>query len=107
VLDAEGAPVDDPVRMYLREIGRVHLLRGVEEVELAQRVAYINAAIAGRDVGWMLHYDKLRVPAISGDEYRYFGSATQQVLHEARMAAAAVDGARFAVQHKLDARHPR
>jgi RNA polymerase primary sigma factor len=36
VLDAEGAAVDDPVRMYLREIGRVRLLRGTEEVELAQ-----------------------------------------------------------------------
>jgi RNA polymerase primary sigma factor len=36
VLDAEGAAVDDPVRMYLREIGRVRLLRGTEEVDLAQ-----------------------------------------------------------------------
>lgn len=36
VLDAEGTPVDDPVRMYLREIGRVRLLRGTEEVDLAQ-----------------------------------------------------------------------
>jgi RNA polymerase primary sigma factor len=36
VLDAEGTPVDDPVRMYLREIGRVRLLKGREEVELAQ-----------------------------------------------------------------------
>jgi RNA polymerase primary sigma factor len=36
VLDAEGTPVDDPVRMYLREIGRVRLLKGSEEVELAQ-----------------------------------------------------------------------
>jgi RNA polymerase primary sigma factor len=36
VLDAEGAAVDDPVRMYLREIGRVRLLKGREEVELAQ-----------------------------------------------------------------------
>jgi len=35
-LDAEGASLDDPVRMYLREIGRVRLLRGREEVELAQ-----------------------------------------------------------------------
>ncbi|GAC1462859.1 MAG: RNA polymerase sigma factor RpoD [Chloroflexota bacterium] len=36
VLDAEGAPIDDPVRMYLREIGRVRLLKGAEEVQLAQ-----------------------------------------------------------------------
>jgi RNA polymerase primary sigma factor len=36
VLDHEGAALDDPVRMYLREIGRVRLLRGTEEVDLAQ-----------------------------------------------------------------------
>ena len=36
LLDAEGAATDDPVRMYLREIGRVKLLRGEEERELAQ-----------------------------------------------------------------------
>jgi RNA polymerase primary sigma factor len=45
VLDAEGAAVDDPVRMYLREIGRVRLLRGTEEVELAQAMRDADAEI--------------------------------------------------------------
>jgi len=45
VLDAEGAPVDDPVRMYLREIGRVRLLKGTEEVELAQAMRDGDAEI--------------------------------------------------------------
>jgi len=45
VLDAEGAPVDDPVRMYLREIGRVRLLKGAEEVELAQAMRDGDAEI--------------------------------------------------------------
>lgn len=36
--------VDDPVRMYLKEIGRVDLLEGDKEVELATDIA--NAAIA-------------------------------------------------------------
>lgn len=34
----EGVNVDDPVRMYLKEIGKVPLLSAEEEVELAQRM---------------------------------------------------------------------
>ncbi len=34
-VDDEGGNIDDPVRMYLREIGRVKLLKGREEVEYA------------------------------------------------------------------------
>jgi len=51
VLDAEGAAVDDPVRMYLREIGRVRLLRGVEEVELAQAMRDADAEVEKRKRG--------------------------------------------------------
>ena len=38
VLDMEGVGVDDPVRLYLREIGRVMLLTADHEVELAKRM---------------------------------------------------------------------
>src|SRR5215207_3982884 len=38
-LDQEGVAADDPVRLYLREIGRVSLLTGKEETLLAQQVA--------------------------------------------------------------------
>ena len=34
----DGIGIDDPVRMYLKEIGRVPLLNAVEEVNLAQRM---------------------------------------------------------------------
>jgi len=36
--DLEDLPLSDPVRMYLREIGKIPLLKPEEEVELAKRV---------------------------------------------------------------------
>ncbi len=38
----EGVNVDDPVRMYLREIGKIHLLSFEEELELAKEVLENN-----------------------------------------------------------------
>ncbi|MFH1452727.1 MAG: RNA polymerase sigma factor RpoD [Armatimonadota bacterium] len=38
VLVSEGVPYDDPVRMYLKEIGRVDLLISEQEVDLAQKI---------------------------------------------------------------------
>ncbi len=43
--EAEGASVDDPVRLYLQEIGRVPLLSPEEELRLAQHIS--EATLAG------------------------------------------------------------
>jgi len=37
--NTEGVSIDDPVRMYLKEIGKVPLLTAAEEVDIARRMA--------------------------------------------------------------------
>jgi len=44
MLSQEGLAIDDPVRMYLKEIGKVPLLDAQRELELAERMADGNAA---------------------------------------------------------------
>lgn len=39
MLSQEGLPIDDPVRMYLKEIGKVPLLTAEKELDLAERMS--------------------------------------------------------------------
>ncbi|MDR3208124.1 MAG: RNA polymerase sigma factor RpoD [Oscillospiraceae bacterium] len=54
---AEGFNIDDPVRMYLKEIGKVPLLSSDEEIELARRMWEGDEAA-----------HKLSVPAAEGEQ---------------------------------------
>ncbi|MDD6269111.1 MAG: RNA polymerase sigma factor RpoD [Oscillospiraceae bacterium] len=47
-LSTEGIAIDDPVKIYLKEIGRVPLLNPDEETELAQRMADGDSAAKKR-----------------------------------------------------------
>ncbi|MBO5785945.1 MAG: RNA polymerase sigma factor RpoD [Clostridia bacterium] len=44
LLTQEGVSIDDPVRMYLKEIGKVPLLSAEKELELANRMAHGDLA---------------------------------------------------------------
>ena len=48
VLNADGISIDDPVKVYLKEIGRVPLLSAEEEVELAIRMSEGDVAAKKR-----------------------------------------------------------
>ena len=47
-LSTEGISIDDPVKVYLKEIGRVPLLSTEEEIELATRMAQGDAGAGNR-----------------------------------------------------------
>ena len=57
----EGISIDDPVRMYLKEIGRVPLLIGEDEVKLAKRMDKGRQAERGRMI-------ELEEPAFTAED---------------------------------------
>ncbi|HEY4410927.1 MAG TPA: sigma-70 factor domain-containing protein, partial [Acidimicrobiia bacterium] len=64
--------VSDPVRMYLKEIGKVPLLTGPQEVSLAQRIEQGLLASEGMDTpnGELSPDDKDRLAAVVADGHR-------------------------------------
>jgi len=82
--DSQGG-TSDPVRMYLKEIGRVSLLNGEQEVELAKRieagghaaVRLADAAAAGEELD---HMEELRLQRLARD-----GENAKQALTQANL----------------------
>jgi len=55
----DEVPIDDSVRMYLRDIGRVALLSGPQEVELARRIQKGEGAVRFDPLSNSLHFTPL------------------------------------------------
>ena len=62
-----GGSTSDPVRMYLKEIGRVRLLTGPEEVKLAKRIEAGVIAQRRLDEGDLLNERRLRRYVVDGE----------------------------------------
>lgn len=69
---AEGFAIDDPVRMYLKEIGKVDLLSPEEEVDLAQKMLAGNQAAEKLD-----EMTKPGATAVSADEIAELNKAVK------------------------------
>lgn len=77
--------VDDPVRMYLKEIGRVDLLVGAMEVELATDIA--NAKVAKEQFDEMVEVGEFIAPDYKKqvEELLYKGELAKNKLVEANL----------------------
>ncbi|MCQ2957960.1 MAG: RNA polymerase sigma factor RpoD [Candidatus Gastranaerophilales bacterium] len=79
----KGVVVDDPVRMYLREIGRIKLLTSDEEVELAKRI--INGGKPGEIAKKKLVQANLRLVVSIAKKYVGRGMLFLDLIQEGNL----------------------
>ena len=99
----EGVSIDDPVRMYLKEIGRVSLLSAVDETKLARRMDKGNEAQLLLDLmveddvdeldGAMPYAERIALATklLVHEEYVVKVRSTSEVLKSLREIAAKAD----------------
>ena len=80
VLSADGISIDDPVKVYLKEIGRVPLLSAEEEVELAIRMSEGDVAAKKR-----LSEANLRLVVSSANRYVGRGMQFLDLIQEGNL----------------------
>ena len=78
-----GISIDDPVRMYLREIGRIKLLTGDEEIELAKTI--LNGGDAGTRAKRKLVQANLRLVVSIAKKYVGRGMLFLDLIQEGNL----------------------
>lgn len=79
-LSAEGVAIDDPVKVYLKEIGRVPLLSGDEEIRLALDILDGNKAIEEKKEKFAKICEIEDDKEFSSDEKRIWLTQTKDAL---------------------------
>lgn len=79
-LSAEGVAIDDPVKVYLKEIGRVPLLSGDEEIRLALDILDGNKAIEEKKEKFAKICEIEDDKELSSDEKRIWLTQTRDAL---------------------------
>ncbi len=95
----EGVALDDPVRMYLKEIGRVDLLSPAEEISLAQRIEKGEEAmreLLQMEDLWLAVQKLLNTQASKGEEARAQLTKSLQKVDEHRLREEIYQGERAA-----------
>lgn len=79
----KGIPLDDPVRMYLREIGRIQLLTADEEIDLARKI--INGGNVGQIAKRKLVQANLRLVVSIAKKYVGRGMLFLDLIQEGNL----------------------